>query len=61
MYVCICKAITDSQIKKAICNGACTLRDLREGLGVCAQCGKCGQSTKSILKESLKEIQQTTV
>ena len=51
MYVCICKEVTDTQIKLAIKDGANTMRDLRDELGVANQCGQCGQCTKALLKE----------
>ena len=50
MYVCLCKSITDSQIRSAIEEGAQSLRDLRDGLGVMTQCGQCACLTKDIVK-----------
>lgn len=42
MYVCICKAVSESRIRKAAQEeGVCTLRELRLGLGVGTGCGKC--------------------
>ena len=32
MYVCLCKGVTDNQIKDAIAGGACSMRDLRNDL-----------------------------
>ena len=58
MYVCICKAVTDTQIKQAIHDGAHSLRKIRNELGAMSQCGKCYSLTKSILKETLAEIKQ---
>ena len=51
MYVCICKGITDTQIRNAVDNGANSMRDLRESLGVSTQCGKCANLTKQIARE----------
>jgi len=53
MYVCICKGITDSQIRAAVEDGASSLRDVRNTLGVASQCGKCGILTREIVKETL--------
>jgi bacterioferritin-associated ferredoxin len=50
MYVCICQQVTDREIKQAIENGACTIRDLKEQLGVATQCGKCCECACDILK-----------
>jgi bacterioferritin-associated ferredoxin len=52
MYVCLCKGITDSQIRAAIQDGASSLKDVRNTLGVASQCGKCGILTREILRET---------
>ncbi|MBL1264558.1 (2Fe-2S)-binding protein [Methylomicrobium sp. RS1] len=49
MYVCVCKAVTDTQIKKAIDNGLCTRRQLFDCLGVGSECGKCSRQVKELL------------
>ena len=51
MYVCLCNGITDTQIRDAVTDGACSMRDLRERLDVANQCGKCGRECKSIIGE----------
>ena len=53
MYVCICNAVTDREIRQAVKLGASTLKDLREGLGVGANCGKCVSCAKGLLREEL--------
>ena len=53
MYVCLCKGITDNQIKDAVFGGASNLREVRKQLGVMSQCGKCGIMTKQIVEETL--------
>ena len=53
MYVCVCKGITDTQIRAAVEDGASSLRDVRTTLGVASQCGKCGMLTRQILRESM--------
>ena len=55
MYVCLCKGITDSQIRAAIEDGATSVRDVRNSLGVASQCGKCGILTREIVRETLLE------
>ena len=34
MYVCVCQAVTDRQIREAAQDGALTLKDLRRDLGI---------------------------
>ncbi|MEE4661275.1 MAG: bacterioferritin-associated ferredoxin [Halieaceae bacterium] len=53
MYICVCKGITDTQIRAAVEDGASSLRDIRTSLGVASQCGKCGVLTRQILRESM--------
>ena len=51
MYVCICNAITDKQIRKAAESGAQDLWDLQKALGVASNCGSCKESASEILRE----------
>jgi bacterioferritin-associated ferredoxin len=53
MYVCLCKGITDTQIRAAVEDGASSLREVRNTLGVASQCGKCGVLTRQIVRETL--------
>jgi len=55
MYVCLCKGITDTQIRAAIQDGANSFKDVRNTLGVASQCGKCGILTREILREALHD------
>ena len=52
MYVCICNAITDKQIRQAAESGVKSLWELQKELGVASNCGKCGEMATSILRES---------
>ena len=52
MYVCICKAVTDRQIREAAQGGARTLADLRRELGVSLDCGRCASCARECLKEA---------
>ena len=51
MYVCICHAVTDREIRACIEDGATSLRELRAELKVGTQCGKCACQVRAILKE----------
>ena len=53
MYICICKGVTDSVIREAVCQGACRMRDLKMCLGVSEQCGKCACDVKQVLEQTL--------
>ncbi|MDA8255512.1 MAG: (2Fe-2S)-binding protein [Betaproteobacteria bacterium] len=53
MYVCICNAVTESDIGSAVAEGCCSLRQLSEQLGVGACCGRCKGCARDVLKNSL--------
>jgi len=57
MYVCLCNAITDSQIREAAYAGAKDLSDLQRKLGVAAGCGSCKETAAEILEESRQRHQ----
>lgn len=52
MYICVCNAVTDRDIDGAIAAGCCSLRQLREELGVGACCGRCATCAREKLKDS---------
>lgn len=52
MYVCICHAVTDKQIRRAAAAGVDNLYELREALGVASGCGSCAAVAESILNDS---------
>jgi len=55
MYVCVCNAITDKQIRKAAECGARNIRDLQSKLGVATNCGSCKEVATEILQESRQQ------
>lgn len=50
MYVCLCKPVTDRQVRHAVERGACRMRELRQELGICNQCGKCARDVRDLLE-----------
>ena len=52
MYICVCNAITDKQIREAADAGARNLWDLQAQLGVASNCGSCKETASEILRES---------
>jgi len=58
MYVCVCNAVTERQVYKAIDAGATTVKALSRQLGVGTQCGMCIDCAKACLsKAQLLETQ----
>ncbi len=55
MYVCLCNAVTDTHIRKAVADGCCSMRDLQTTLGVASSCGKCAPCAKEVLSGAMHE------
>jgi bacterioferritin-associated ferredoxin len=55
MYVCVCNAVTEGDIKKAVKDGANCLQHLETKLGVSNQCGSCRGDAASCLERSLEK------
>lgn len=51
MYVCICQAITDRQIERAVDSGIDSVEALRDTLGVASCCGSCETTAEAIVAE----------
>jgi len=59
MYICLCKAVTESQLENAICKGANTRKDLQQSCpGVGSVCGKCHSNLQALLNDKVL-LQQT--
>ena len=56
MYICICKAVTDGQIRAAVEDGVTSMSGLRDSLGCTGQCGKCGKHVKQIRDQALEDL-----
>jgi bacterioferritin-associated ferredoxin len=52
MYVCVCRSVTDRQIRSAAAEGIRDLEGLRAHLGVAANCGRCAECALAILQPS---------
>lgn len=57
MYVCLCKGITDTQIRRELDNGARSLKDIRKSLGAMTQCGKCACLTRELVQDYQAQLQ----
>ncbi len=52
MYVCICAAVTDRDVRNAAAAGADTLDKLAMALGVGTGCGCCREAAQQVLIEA---------
>lgn len=56
MYVCVCNAVSDRQVKQALCEGKHSIRELRNHLGYKSCCGKCTGCMRSLIDHHLETI-----
>ncbi len=57
VYICLCKGITDKQIKQCVNNGATSFKQVRRELGVATQCCKCVPEARAIVDDTLNQLQ----
>ena len=51
MYICVCNAITEREVRGAVSLGCKNMADLRNDLGVATCCGKCEPDARRVLRE----------
>ena len=54
MYVCVCAAVTEDQIRVAAEKGVCSMRELSREYGVATGCGQCSKQARAILDEAMR-------
>ena len=52
MIVCVCRKVSDRQIRQAVADGAHSLECLQFDLGVATQCGRCADCASRVLCEA---------
>ncbi|MFP6814414.1 MAG: (2Fe-2S)-binding protein [Pseudomonadales bacterium] len=55
MYVCLCKAVTDKQIRDAVDNGVQNIAQLQESCGAASGCGRCRDVAQELIDERLAD------
>ena len=55
MYICICNAITERDVRECVRRGCCSMEELSGELGVGTSCGRCRPVAKEILDETRPE------
>ena len=51
MYVCICRQVTDHQIRDVCRGGTSSFTEVQARTGLARDCGKCGKLAQAIVKE----------
>ncbi len=58
MYICICNAVTEGQVRECARKGVCSVEQLAFELGVGAGCGCCRDCAAEVLKESQRNAEE---
>ena len=53
MIVCHCNATTDREIRRAVRNGASSLREVSRSCGAASGCGGCAEAVLEIISSEL--------
>ena len=56
MYICLCRAVTDHQIRASVENDADSFRDVRNELDIGTCCGRCVPDARELIDETLAKI-----
>lgn len=54
MYVCLCHAISDRQIREVVDRGAESLNDVQAHLPVASCCGACEDSAREVIQSHVE-------
>lgn len=55
MYICLCRGVTEKQIRSEVLAGATTFEDIQERLEVSTCCGMCKESAINLINDTLQE------
>lgn len=61
MYVCLCNAFTDKQVKQVLIGGARSPAEVYRRLGCAPQCGKCVPCVRQMVKERSDTAEMNTI
>lgn len=54
MYICLCHAISDRQIREAVDQGAGSLFEVQLRLPVASCCGRCEDSAREVIESHVE-------
>jgi bacterioferritin-associated ferredoxin len=54
MYICVCHAISDRQIREVVDRGAGSLCEVQAYLPVAACCGRCEDSARQVIESHVE-------
>jgi bacterioferritin-associated ferredoxin len=53
MYVCVCQAISDRQIREVVDRGAASVYEVQAHLPVASCCGRCEDSVRQVIEAQM--------
>ena len=54
MYVCVCQAVSDQDIRRAVTRGARTFEDVQTCTGCTTSCGCCEAEARELVEATLQ-------
>jgi len=57
MYVCICNAVTEREVRECARKGATCVEDLTMQLGIGLGCGRCRECAAEVLEEAQGKVE----
>ncbi len=61
MYVCVCHAISDRQIREVVDRGAGSLAEVQQHLPVASCCGSCEKTACELIDSRVSELRDRPV
>lgn len=58
MYVCVCHAISDRQIREVVDRGAASLDEVQAHLPVASCCGSCEDTARELIESRCEQKQR---
>jgi bacterioferritin-associated ferredoxin len=59
MYVCVCHAVTDDDVRDHVMAGACSAKAIRAACGMRPGCGSCVNRIRALIEQHAAADQQT--
>ena len=60
MYICICNAVKESDIRDAVNDGVTCFKTLSKTLDLCTDCGSCGKKAMQAFHNALSQSSAST-
>jgi bacterioferritin-associated ferredoxin len=61
MYVCVCRAVSDRDIRESVHQGASSLEEVKARLPVASCCGCCEQTVRELVQSEVRnKVQRPT-